>query len=165
MPTPTDFIAFCEKVGGKPLTPQQRLLATSLAESAHKHIVFAPTPRTGRRFISEMWTNYVQGRKADLTNTHAEHSAPPSKDTDPRHLCFDCKVDTIDRARTWDYYMVRDDLWQAVGVGTDMLCLGCFAQRLGRPLEASDFTQAPINRINPLVAALSRVADAGAKTP
>ena len=49
MPTPTDFIAFCEKVGGKPLTPQQRLLATALAESAHKHIVFAPTPRTGRR--------------------------------------------------------------------------------------------------------------------
>lgn len=65
MPTPTDFIAFCEKVGGKPLTPQQRLLATALAESAQKQIVFVPTPRTGRRFISEMWTNYVRGHKAD----------------------------------------------------------------------------------------------------
>lgn len=35
-----------------------------------------------------------------------------------------------------------------------MLCLGCFAQRLSRPLEASDFTLAPINRINPLVRVL-----------
>lgn len=77
---------------------------------------------------------------------------------DPRHLCLDCKIDTIDRARPWDYYMLRDDLWQTVGVGTDMLCLGCFAQRLGRPLEASDFTQAPINRINPLVSALCQAA-------
>ena len=38
MPTPTDFIAFCEKVGGKPLTPQQRLLATALAESPAREI-------------------------------------------------------------------------------------------------------------------------------
>ena len=43
----------------------------------------------------------------------------------------------IDRARTWDYYMVHDDLWQVAGVGIDMLCLGCFAQRAGRPLEAA----------------------------
>ena len=160
MSPPTDFIAFCEKVGGKPLTPQQRLLATTLAESARKHVVFAPTPRTGRRFISEMWANYVLGHKADLliTDTYDEHSAPPPKDANPRHLCLDCKIDTIDRTRPWDYYMVHNDLWQVAGVGTDMLCLGCFAQRLGRPLEASDFTPAPINRINPLVAALCRTA-------
>ena len=82
----------------------------------------------------------------------------------PKHLCLDCKIDTIDRARTWDYYMVHDDLWQVAGVGIDML-LSCFAQRLGRPLEASDFTPAPINRINPLVAALCRTAGVGAKTP
>ena len=160
MPTPTDFIAFCEKVGGKPLTSQQRLLATALAESTQRHIVIAPTFRSSRRFISEMWANYVRGHKADLlmTDTYDEHSALSPKDTDPRRLCLDCKVDTIDRARTWDFYMVRNDLWQAVGVGTDMLCLGCFAQRLGRPLEASDFTPAPINRINPLVAVLCRTA-------
>ena len=66
MPTPNNFIAFCEQLGGKPLTPQQRLLATALAESAQKRIVFAPTPRTGRRFISEMWATYVRGHKADL---------------------------------------------------------------------------------------------------
>ena len=84
--------------------------------------------------------------------------------SDPKHLCLDCKIDTIDRARTWDY-MVHDDLWQVAGVGIDMLCLGCFAQRLGRPLEASDFTPAPINRINPLVAALCCTAGVGAKTP
>lgn len=52
--------------------------------------------------------------------------------------------------------MTQPDLVWSDGVGTDMLCLGCFAQRLGRPLEASDFTQEPINRINPLVAALCR---------
>ena len=71
--------------------------------------------------------------------------------SDIKHLCVDCEVDTIDRAHTWDYYMVRNNLWLQFGVGKNMLCLGCFAQRLGRPLEASDFTLAPINRINPLV--------------
>ena len=55
--------------------------------------------------------------------------------TDPRHFCMDCEVDTIDRARAWDYYMVRDNLWLQFGVGSKMLCLGCFAQRLSSPLE------------------------------
>lgn len=82
--------------------------------------------------------------------------------TDPRHFCMDCEVDTIDRTRTWDYYMVRNDLWLKFGVGSKMLCLGCFAQRLSRPLEASDFTLAPINRINPLVRVLVETA---LKTP
>ena len=47
----------------------------------------------------------------------------------PRHLYLDCKVDTIDRAHPWDYYMVHNDLWQVAGIGANMLCLGCFAQR------------------------------------
>ena len=29
----------------------------------------------------------------------------------------------------WDYYMVHNDLWQVAGIGANMLCLGCFAQR------------------------------------
>ena len=43
----------------------------------------------------------------------------------PRHLYLDCKVDTIDRAHPWDYYMVHNDLWQVAGIGANMLCLGC----------------------------------------
>ena len=43
----------------------------------------------------------------------------------PRHLYLDCKVDTVDRAHPWDYYMVHNDLWQVAGIGANMLCLGC----------------------------------------
>lgn len=82
--------------------------------------------------------------------------------TDPRHFCVDCEVDTIDRARPWDYYMVCNELWLRFGVGKNMLCLGCFTQRLGRPLEAFDFTLAPINRINPLVRVLVGTPSVGA---
>jgi len=84
----------------------------------------------------------------------AEHSPPPH-----RKLCRDCGVDTIDRG-AWNYYMVHNDLWDVAGVNRDMLCLGCFAHRLGRPLEASDFTLAPINNTNPLISALRRAREA-----
>jgi hypothetical protein len=45
------------------------------------------------------------------------------------------------------YYMVRDDVWYSVGNKSKkgIMCLGCLADRLGRPLEAADFTDVPLN--------------------
>lgn len=62
----------------------------------------------------------------------------------PGWQCVDCRVDTdaLD-----EYYMVHDELWEAAGVPRDggMLCVGCLEARLGRRLEARDFTGAPVN--------------------
>ena len=56
---------------------------------------------------------------------------------------MDCGVDTnaLD-----EYYMLRDDLWEQLHPDKDgNLCIGCVEQRLGRHLNASDFTDLPIN--------------------
>jgi hypothetical protein len=58
--------------------------------------------------------------------------------------CADCLVNT---AAIGDYYIVHDTVWAAAGMAeTDgMLCLDCLANRLGRPLQFSDFPLLPIN--------------------
>lgn len=59
-------------------------------------------------------------------------------------LCLDCRVHT---GEINEYFMVHDDLWFSVNPdGEGMLCLGCLEARLGRPLAAADFTDAPVNR-------------------
>jgi hypothetical protein len=57
--------------------------------------------------------------------------------------CLDCGVDTnaLD-----EYYLLHDDLWEQLHPDKDgNLCIGCVEQRLGRHLNASDFTDLPIN--------------------
>jgi hypothetical protein len=54
--------------------------------------------------------------------------------------CADCHVSVRD-----EYYVVRDELWDTHGADRGMLCVGCFEQRVGRQLAATDFTDAPIN--------------------
>ncbi|MGE8063879.1 hypothetical protein [Pseudomonas sp. NPDC089569] len=59
-----------------------------------------------------------------------------------RFACQDCPQDTLGG----DYYMVHNDLWnRAHPNGHGMLCLPCLENRVGRPLQVSDFTDAPIN--------------------
>jgi hypothetical protein len=42
--------------------------------------------------------------------------------------------------------MLHDDLWEQLHPDKDgNLCIGCVEQRLGRLLNASDFTDLPIN--------------------
>lgn len=58
------------------------------------------------------------------------------------HACQDCPADTLGG----DYYMVHDVLWDEVHPNmAGMLCLPCLEQRMGRRLQLSDFTSAPIN--------------------
>jgi hypothetical protein len=55
--------------------------------------------------------------------------------------CRDCGVDTN---AIGEFYIVRDDVWPIAPEG-GMLCVGCLEERIGRPLEPGDFTDAPFN--------------------
>lgn len=59
-------------------------------------------------------------------------------------LCLDCGVDT---SEIDEYYMVHDHVWAAANPDRrGMLCISCLEKRLSRTLDASDFTDFPVNR-------------------
>lgn len=59
---------------------------------------------------------------------------PQKKTLNPHYLpCEDCNV------KPFTPYMIRDELWKAVAGKTNLLCLKCFAKRLGRKLKVEDF--------------------------
>lgn len=79
--------------------------------------------------------------------------------------CMDCGTDTTpcssitmcrgkrgcrhNGGRRWEWYMVRRRIWAQATGGDDTpgyLCIGCLEKRLGRPLNAGDFTAAPVNQ-------------------
>jgi hypothetical protein len=78
----------------------------------------------------------------------------------PEFLCVDCGYDT------WvnEYYMVKESVWRASGMKprNGMLCIGCLETRLSRPLNATDFSAAPINFIFPCS---ERLVEAKARRP
>jgi hypothetical protein len=58
-------------------------------------------------------------------------------------VCLGCGQNTSDMD---EYYMVYDDVWLKAHPKRDgMLCVGCLENRLGRELNGTDFTRAPIN--------------------
>ena len=49
-----------------------------------------------------------------------------------------------------DYYMLTFELWDKIGCGDGMLCIGCVEKKLGRKLEARDLLECPLNEcLNP----------------
>lgn len=55
--------------------------------------------------------------------------------------CADCDMDTSE-----EYYMVHDILWDSITHDRYiMLCILCLERRLGRRLNAGDFTDAIVN--------------------
>jgi hypothetical protein len=56
------------------------------------------------------------------------------------------KVGCIDCGRLWDYYMVRDDVWEQAGLRpAQYCCRECLALRLKRSLRHDDFTRCLLN--------------------
>jgi len=45
----------------------------------------------------------------------------------------------------YEDYMLKDELWLAHFNNLELVHLQCFEKNLGRPLEADDFSPAPIN--------------------
>jgi hypothetical protein len=67
--------------------------------------------------------------------------------------CADCGLGTI---RLGEWYMVHDHVWEQAWAGrrkswqgrvpgTEILCIGCLEQRLGRTLMAYDFIDVEVN--------------------
>lgn len=56
--------------------------------------------------------------------------------------CKDCETCTlcID-----EYYMVTDEVWESAGLENGMVCIGCLEARVGRTLNANDFTDCVVN--------------------
>jgi len=43
--------------------------------------------------------------------------------------------------------MVKESVWKKeAGLGKEIICLDCLEKRIDRPLQFTDFTDAPINR-------------------
>ena len=45
--------------------------------------------------------------------------------------CADCGMFTIWRGRPDEYYMVAGEVWDAAGMDSGYLCIGCLEDRLG----------------------------------
>jgi len=56
--------------------------------------------------------------------------------------CKDCQENTFIKK---EYYMLHDEVWTSVASKFEMLCVGCFENRLGRKLDSDDFVKLPIN--------------------
>jgi hypothetical protein len=66
-------------------------------------------------------------------------------ETSDRSSCMDCGVNTLEKN---NYYMLNDEIWKKIHpIDMGMLCIPCAERRLGRKLNASDFTDAPINAL------------------
>ncbi len=61
-------------------------------------------------------------------------------------ICLDCSLNTL--LEPYQYYMVHDEVWDQTGIigYGGMLCIECLEARIGRDLEASDFTNIPMNK-------------------
>jgi len=61
--------------------------------------------------------------------------------------CHDCGTETlpVDWGYRAEWYMVNKEIWEAAGLRSGYLCIGCIESRIGRRLNANDFTDAPIN--------------------
>jgi len=62
--------------------------------------------------------------------------------------CHDCE------SEDFQYYSVKNELWEQYGFGLGLLCLPCFEKRLGRKLTKDDFIDCPLNDENDTIRAL-----------
>lgn len=60
-----DFVAFCEAVGGQPLTPQQRLLAEVLSDQQKGMFLRAFGQQKNIPFIQGLHKRFMQGERAE----------------------------------------------------------------------------------------------------
>lgn len=59
-----------------------------------------------------------------------------------RDHCVDCGVNIMEIN---EYsYMLRDELWAALGLSSGYCCIGCVELRLGRKLKKGDFADWPV---------------------
>lgn len=66
----------------------------------------------------------------------------------PDGECYDCFSPTLSHKKgsDYEYYMLHNWLWEKAGDVPGFLCLQCVERRIGRELDASDFTDCPLNK-------------------
>ena len=74
-----------------------------------------------------------------------KHSVSHSLSGNDQWLCKDCGKDCFIDDK--DYYMVKDEIWDKKGVGTDMLCMDCMEERIGHKLTKNDILPCPLTEI------------------
>jgi len=121
-----------------------RIAVAALADELH----WAIDAGTGAEDLHErvaLWE--VNHEDADV-DALAERGAPSA--------CADCGTDTTPYdgdgrpvAGGWEWYMLRQELWDAIVTEARparFLCLGCVEGRLGRPVQRDDLADVPLNR-------------------
>lgn len=106
-------------------------------------------PPIGGRCPCGAWYGELRGGTAPLPSQYKEHvsirlclEALQIFSDMAAFACQDCPKDTLGG----DYYMINNELWSRVHPNqAGMLCLPCLEKRVGRRLQLSDFTDAPIN--------------------
>lgn len=93
--------------------------------------------RAMKEAINELWSE-AQALERLLLRTKGLMAAI----SDVHYRCLDCS------AYLPEMFMVRDPLWRSTMAERERdghICRTCFESRLGRPLEASDLSAAPVN--------------------
>lgn len=60
----------------------------------------------------------------------------------PEFNCVKCGVNTLE---IYEYYMLKNDIWNLAGVNKGMLCISCFESLSSITLNKTHFTDYPIN--------------------
>jgi hypothetical protein len=59
--------------------------------------------------------------------------------------CVECGINTL---KIFEYYMLKNEIWNLAGVPDGMLCISCFEKKSDIVLTADHFTDYPINTGN-----------------
>jgi hypothetical protein len=109
---------------------------------------------------NELFEEFWKGVGRMTVQPDVWDDADEEEEDEGNTTCVDCGVATVTCAApphtpcspeygcahdgTWEWYMLTDEIWALIG-DPDCLCIGCVEKRLGRPLNASDFADLPIN--------------------
>jgi hypothetical protein len=98
---------------------------------------------------------------------HLKHAKPRDRRAYVRYCrarCHDCGVTTAPRFRfdrkmdaTWEWYVVRHDVWSEAGMSDGFLCVGCLEKRIRRRFGPADFLDNPDVLDTPRLSARRRV--------
>ena len=119
-------------------------MVADLADELHWAIDDGLTVETLHSIVG-LWE--ANNNNEDLTYAALVEGGKPTS-------CDDCTIDVTpydeDGRPTegaWEWYMVRDDIWQAADRDHEprILGVGCLEQRIGRQLTSDDFADLPLN--------------------
>lgn len=127
-----------------------RRMVAELADELHGAVEDGLSVETLHSIVG-LWE--ANNNNEDLTYAALVEGGKPTS-------CDDCAIDVTpydeDGRPTegaWEWYMVRNDVWEAASRDDEparILCIGCLEQRIGRHLRPDDFADLPLNELGGL---------------